>query len=53
MGHRIYEESTTTESLKNNVRQAEDASILMEYWPKPIANLIYKIYSNSEKSNKI
>ncbi len=53
MGHRIYEESTTTESLKNNVRQAEDASILMEYWPKPIANLIYKIYSNSEKSNNI
>ena len=53
MGHRIYEESTTTESLKNNVRQTEDASIMMEYWPKPIAKLIYKIYSNSEKSNKV
>ncbi len=53
MGHRIYEESTTTESLKNNVRQSEDLSIMMEYWPKPIAKLMYKIYSNSERSNKV
>ena len=53
MGHRIYEESTTTKSLENNVRQTEDASIMAEYWPKPIARLLYKIYSNSERSNKL
>lgn len=53
MGHRIYNESTTTESLKNNIRQKEDASILAEFWPTPIAKLIYKIYSISEKSNNI
>lgn len=53
MGHRIYRESTTTKSLENNIRQQEDASIMAEYWPGPIAKFIYKIYSNSEKSNKI
>lgn len=53
MGHRIYKESTTTKSLENNIRQQEDASIMAEYWPKPIAKIIYKIYSNSEKSNNL
>lgn len=53
MGHRIYEESTTTESLKNNIRQKEDASIMAEFWPKPIARIIYKIYSLSENSNSL
>lgn len=53
MGHRIYRESTTTKSLENNIRQQEDASIMAEYWPKPIAKIIYKIYSNSEKSNNV
>lgn len=53
MGHRIYRESTTTKSLENNIRQQEDASIMAEYWPEPIARIIYKIYSNSEKSNNI
>lgn len=53
MGHRIYAESTTTKSLENNIRQKEDASIMEEYWPKPIAKLIYKVYSLSEKNNSI
>lgn len=53
MGHRIYRESTTTKSLENNIRQQEDASIMAEYWPKRIAKIIYKIYSNSEKSNNL
>ena len=53
MGHRIYRESTTTKSLENNIRQTEDASIMALYWPKPIAKFLYKIYSNSEKSNNI
>lgn len=53
MGHRIYKESTTTKSLENNIRQKEDASIMAEFWPKPIAKLIYKIYSISEKSNNL
>lgn len=53
MGHRIYEESSTTKFLANNTRQKEDYEILKRFWPKPIAKLIYKFYSNSEKNNKL
>lgn len=53
IGHRIHKESTTTKTLENNIRQTEDAEILARYWSKPVAKLIYKIYSISEKSNSI
>ena len=51
VGHRISEDSATTRNLANNIRQKEDVEIFGEFWPKPIANLIYKVYSSSEKSN--
>lgn len=51
MGHRIHENSTTTEIIKNNIRTKEDYQILCKFWPKLIAKLIAKIYKNSEKNN--
>ena len=51
MGHRIYNESTTSEVLKDNGRTKEDYYILCKFWPKDVAKIIAKIYSNSEKSN--
>jgi hypothetical protein len=51
MGHRISEDSTTTLNLASNIRQREDMEIFEEFWPRPIAKLIYGLYSTSEKSN--
>ena len=51
MGHRIYSESTTSEIIVDNLRTIEDFEVLKLFWPKPIAKVIAKVYSNSEKSN--
>lgn len=51
MGHRVHEESTTTAIINDNVRTKEDLIILSCFWPRPIAKLIAKVYSLSEKSN--
>ena len=53
MGHRVHEESTTTEIISNNIRTNEDYEILKKFWPKAIAKIIAKLYKNSEKSNKL
>lgn len=53
MGHRIHEESTTTEIIENNTRGQEDLEVLKKFWPTPIAKTINKVYSKSEKSNKL
>lgn len=53
MGHRIHEESTTTEIIKENIRTKEDLIMFKKFWPTPIAKIITKIYSNSEKNNNI
>lgn len=52
MGHRIYAGSTTTKNLAESIRKKEDLEVLSSLWPMPIAGLINKIYSKSEKSNK-
>jgi len=51
MGHRIHENSTTTEIIKDNIRTKEDYQILCKFWPKWFAKIIAKIYKNSEKNN--
>lgn len=51
MGHRVYEESTTSQILKEDARSREDYEILKKFWPRPIAKLLTKLYKNSEKSN--
>ena len=52
MGHRIYEESTTSEIIGENLRTVEDYEVLKRFWPAPIAKRIAKVYSLSEKSNE-
>ena len=53
MGHRIHEDSTTSEIIENNIRTEEDLIILKEFWPEFIAKKIAKIYAGSEKSNDV
>lgn len=53
MGHRIHEESTTTEIIKENIRTKEDYQMFCKFWPKLIAKFINHFYQNSEKSNDI
>lgn len=53
MGHRVHEESTTTEIISNNIRTKEDLIMFKKFWPKPIASLLNKFYVKSENSNKV
>lgn len=51
MGHRVHENSTTSEILKNDERSNEDYQMYRKFWPDFIAKKITKLYKNSEKSN--
>lgn len=51
MGHRISEESTTTDIIKQGIRTKEDYAIYSMFWPKFIAKILAKAYKSSEKSN--
>lgn len=51
MGHRVHDESTTTEIIKDNKRSVEDLEIFKKFWPEFIAKILTKLYKNSEKSN--
>ncbi|MDO4623478.1 MAG: glycosyltransferase family A protein [Eubacteriales bacterium] len=53
MGHRVHEDSTTTEIIRSNTRTLEDRAMLDRFWPKPVAGLINHVYKNAEKSNQI
>lgn len=53
MGHRVHEDSTTTEIIKENIRTKEDYQLFCKFWPVPIARLINHFYRNSEKSNNL
>jgi hypothetical protein len=53
MGHRIHEESTTSEILRDNIRTKEDLEMFKRFWPKSIAKFINKFYIKSEQSNKL
>lgn len=52
MYHRIHEGSETSNVLQNNARTQEDYILFRKFWPTPIAKLLTRIYSISEKSNK-
>lgn len=51
MAHRVHENSTTTENIANNTRKKEDLILFRRFWPAPIAAVIAKIFSLSEKNN--
>lgn len=53
MCHRIHEESTTSEIIKDNGRVEENYIMYCKFWPKPIAKLINKFYTKSEDSNTL
>lgn len=53
MGHRIHEQSETSVILSENGRVQEDFEMFCKFWPKPIACILTKIYSCSEKSNHL
>ena len=51
MGHRISEETTTTQIINEGIRTKEDYEMYKKFWPNWIAKIINKLYKNSEKSN--
>lgn len=53
MLHRIHEESATSKLIENNIRLQEDYEMFSRLWPKFIAKILTKFYSNSIKTNKI
>lgn len=53
MGHRIHEESETSNLIENNTRLEEDLFMFEKYWPKPIAKFFMNFYSNAIKTNKM
>ena len=53
MAHRIHEESTTSDLLEVNGRQAEDLEVLRRFWPGWMARIIEFFYRGSEKSNEL
>lgn len=53
MGHRIHEESETSNTIKNNDRSKEDLIMLEKFWPKSIAKKIFLGYTKSEESNQL
>ncbi|NCB92997.1 MAG: glycosyltransferase family 2 protein [Clostridia bacterium] len=53
MLHRIHGDSETSVILGDNARVEEDYVMFCKFWPKPIARLLVKFYSKSEKSNRL
>ena len=53
MGHRVHEESTTTEIINDNIRTKEDLEMFKRFWPNFIAKFINKFYVRSEKNNNL
>lgn len=53
MYHRIYEESTTSEIIGENLRTQEDYQMFLKFWPNWIAKLLSSVYASSQKSNQV
>lgn len=53
MGHRIHAGSETTAIIHDNMRGEEDYEMFCRFWPRKIANVFMRVYSLSEKGNKI
>ena len=51
MGHRISQDSTTTDIIKQGLRTKEDYEMFKRFWPAFIAKPLTKLYRYSEKSN--
>ena len=53
MGHRIHEESTTTELIADHTRTKEELSIFRRFWPDIIARWLEGRYSRGQESNEL
>lgn len=53
MGHRVHEDSTTTDIINNNIRTKEDFEMFCKFWPTGFAKLINNFYKKSENNNKV
>lgn len=53
MGHRIHEESTTTEMIENSRRSQEELILFKRFWPGFIAKPLAKLFASSTKSNSV
>lgn len=53
MCHRVHENSATTKLIEDSSRSREDLEMFRRFWPDPIARILAKKYSASEKSNQI
>ncbi|WP_455682837.1 glycosyltransferase family A protein [Thomasclavelia sp.] len=51
MGHRVHEESTTTEIINERIRTKEDLIMFQKFWPNSISRFINKFYVKAEDSN--
>lgn len=51
MGHRVHDESTTTEIIRDNIRTKEDLIMFKKFWPQFIARALVCFYKKSEKNN--
>ena len=52
MMHRIHEESTTTEIIREGKRKNEDYEMMRLFWPGWIARRLSGVYARAEKNNK-
>ena len=53
MGHRIHEESETTNLTQNGLRSSEEYMMFKRYWITPFAKLIARLYSKGADSNDL
>ena len=53
MGHRISEETTTTEIIRSGIRTKEDYIMFRKFWPNTIAKILTMLYKQSEKNNSV
>ena len=53
MGHRIHAGSETSIIIGDHARSKEDYEMFCKFWPRPIAKIIIKFYSESERSNDL
>ena len=53
MGHRIHAGSETTAIIQDNMRGEEDYEMFCKFWSPQVAKFFAKVYSLSEKGNKI
>jgi len=51
IGHRIYLESQTTNTIRSGIRYREDLECFRHYWREPFASALMKQYAKSYKSN--